>query len=480
MSAERRREVVIVGGGPAGLAAAIEAARSGLAVTVVDERPSVGGQIFRRPLQGFDERPSGRGDHHRTVGASLIAEARASGAEILCDTVTWGLWGRKIATYREPSESGLLEAEQLILATGAYDRPLVFPGWTLPGVMTAGGIHTLVKTQRISPGQRILVAGSGPLLLYFGADLAAYGAPVVQVLEAGPRPRLRDIGRLVRASRGNVATLRDGISYMVELGRRGVPLRYSHIVLRAEGDRRVERAVIGRVDRSWRRVAGSEETVEVDTIALGYGLVPSIELALLTGCDFAFEENLGGHVPIRDEWMRTTAAGVFSVGDGSGVSGSEAAMAEGRIAGIAAGLEMGRVTADDAQRRAAPHRARLVQLRQLRSALEKIYPVGPGIYELATPETIVCRCEEVTAAELLGDRYGASDDPNALKAITRAGMGGCQGKQCGRQIAALLAQRAQIDLAAVPLFTPRVPVRPVRIGAIALDRPDDAQVDVTG
>lgn len=480
LNTRRVRELVVVGGGPAGLAATIEARRSGLGVTLIDERPSLGGQIFRQPPAGMRQDPTYRTDRYHRPGCSLISAAEASGAEILTGTAVWGLWDRKVAICREPNDAGLLEATQVILAAGAYDRPVVFPGWTLPGVMTAGGIHTLMKTQRIAPGRRILIAGSGPLLLMFAAQLIRHGAPVSAVLEASPRPGLRAFSRLVGAAWGNLAVLRDGLGYLAELSRRGVPPLYSHVVVRAEGAGQVERAIVARVDGRWRPVPGTERALEVDTVALGYGLFPSVELALLSGCTVRYAEDLGGHVPVRDAWMRTTVRGVLAAGDGCGVGGSEAAEAEGRLAGITASLDAGRITAVEADRRAAPFRARLRQLGRLRAALTAIYRVGSGIYDLVTPETIVCRCEEVSAAAILAAVRTGSDDPNVVKGLTRAGMGLCQGKECSRQVAALRARHRGVGVGEVPLLTPRSPVRPVRIGAIAEDRSDDATADVTG
>jgi thioredoxin reductase len=474
----RERQVVIVGGGPAGLAAAIEVRRSGLEVTVIDERPAVGGQIFKQPLPGMTRHPGHKADRIERTGSSLIAEAETSGAELLTQTAVWGIWGRKLAVYREPDVAGIVEAGQVILATGAYDRPVVFPGWTLPGVMAAGGVHSLMKTQRIAPGRRVLVAGSGPLLLMFAAQLLRHGVPVTEVLEAAPRPGPRALARFARAASGNTATLRDGLGYLAAIARRRVSVKYSHIIVRAEGTHRVERAVVARVDEEWRPIAGTERSLEVDTIAIGYGLVPSVELAVLAGCALRYDEDLGGHVPVRDSWMRTTAAGVWAVGDGSGIGGSESAAAEGRLAGIAVALDAGAITPAEAERRAAPVRTRLRQLGRLRDALTKTYRVQHGIYGLTTRDTVVCRCEEVSASAILSTDDGG--DPNVLRALTRVGMGGCQGKECTRQAAALLADRCAISIAEMPVVTPRAPVRPVRVGAIAEDRPDEAPPEITG
>ena len=229
-------------------------------------------------------------------------------------------------------------ARRILLAPGAHDRPVVFPGWTLPGVITAGGAQALVKTQRIVPGGQIVFAGSGPLALAFPAQLRHYGANVVLVLEAGPAPGPRALLRLAAAAPGNTELLRDAAGYRSALLRARTPLRYRRIVVRAEGHDRVEVVVHAAVDADWRVVPGTEERVPADVLCVGYGFFPSVELLRLAGCEFGYDENAGGPVVVRDEWMRTTAPGISAAGDGTGVAGSHVAVAEGRIAalGIAA------------------------------------------------------------------------------------------------------------------------------------------------
>jgi hypothetical protein len=343
---------------------------------------------------------------------------------------------------------------------------VVFPGWTLPGVITAGGAQTLVKTQRVLPGRTIVFAGSGPLALAFPAQLRSYGANVTLVLEAGPAPGPRDVGRLLAAARGNTTLLRDAVAYRTKLLRERVPLRYGRIVVRAEGDGRVEEIVHAAADGDWRPVPGSEERVEADTLCVGYGFFPSVELLRLAGCDFAYDEDLGGPVVIRDGWLRTTAAGVSAAGDGTGVAGSYVAIDEGRLAALGVALDLGARSETEAAALATPIRLRLRRKERFRRALRRLHAVGPGIYELAEAETVVCRCEEVTVRELEG-AVAATADVNVVKSLTRAGMGLCQGRNCQRQIAAAIARAGGGTLAELPVATPRAPVRPVPIGALA-------------
>jgi thioredoxin reductase len=360
----------------------------------------------------------------------------------------------------------------VLIAPGAHDRPVAFPGWTLPGVITAGGAQTLVKTQRVLPGSRIVFAGSGPLALAFPAQLAALGAPVSLVLEAGPAPGLRDAARLLAAARGNGHLLRDAAAYRSALLRRRIPLRYRRIVVRAEGEVRVQRVVHAAADADWRPLPGTEETVDADVLCVGYGFFPSVELLRLAGCDVAHEEDLGGPVVARDEWLRTTVPGILAAGDGAGVRGSFVAVDEGRLAAIGAALDLGALAAADATRRAAPIRARLRRKERFRRALRPLHRVGRGVYELADPDTVVCRCEEVSAGTV-ATAVAATADLTVVKALTRVGMGLCQGRSCLRQVAAAI-ERAHGATASFPVATPRAPVRPVPIGAVADPSIEDA------
>jgi NADPH-dependent 2,4-dienoyl-CoA reductase/sulfur reductase-like enzyme len=423
------------------MAAAAEGAAARLSVGLVDERVKLGGQIYKQP--GFVV-PNPDAEYRR--GRALIAAA--SSARVMTRTVALAIEGSEVVLATEGEPARTVRARRILLAAGAHDRPVAFPGWTLPGVLTAGGAQTLVKTQRVLPGKRMLFAGSGPLALAFPAQLRGYGANVVGVLEAGPAPRPGDIARMLAAARGNVSLLRDAARYRARV--RG--LRYGRIVVRAEGAGRVESVVHAAVDADWRVIAGTEETVDVDTLCLGYGFVPSVELPRLAGCAFDFDEDRGGPVVRVDDWMRTSVPGVLAAGDGTGVEGVYVAVDEGRLAALGAALDLGAVTRVDD----APIRARLARKRAFRRALTRMHRVGPGIFELTTPDTVVCRCESVTRAMIDG---AGTSDIDVVKAYTRAGMGLCQGRNCSRQVRALIGSTQHA--------TPRLPARPVALGVIA-------------
>jgi hypothetical protein len=206
--------------------------------------------------------------------------------------------------------------------------------------------------------------------------------------------------------------------------------------------------------------------VAADTLCLGYGFLPSVETLRLAGCDFDDDEDLGGPVVRRDAWLRTSVEGISAAGDGTGVTGSYAAVDEGRLAALGVARDLGAIREADADRLAAPVRRSLSRREVFRAALHRMHAVGPGIYELAAPDTVVCRCEELTAAEL-DHAIATSTDVNSIKAITRVAMGMCQGRSCQRHVAAAIARRHGAAIGALPVATPRMPLRPVPIGAVA-------------
>jgi NADPH-dependent 2,4-dienoyl-CoA reductase/sulfur reductase-like enzyme len=469
-------EVVVVGAGPAGIRAAVAASEAGAAVLLIDEAPRAGGQIYR---QLPPEIQAGAGDR---LGASaaksrpLLADLERANVTVMASTEVWGVLPSRVVLAHQtghapiptvgqtpgqvPGRTVAVQAGALVLATGAYDRPAAMPGWTLPGVVTAGGVTALVKAQRVLPGRRVILAGTGPLLLAAATALVRGGATVVGIAEAAPR---RALAGLLRRP----GIVGQSVEVMTTLWR--IPIWTRRGLVRIEGTEGVERAVVARLDEGWRPVSGTERAIEVDTVVLGYGLVVSPELADLAGCAMAYDAGGGGFIPVADpdRLMATSAPGVFVAGDGAGVGGADVAEAQGRLAGLGAAHHVGKLREEDAMRRAASSLATLRRFSRFRRRLGEILAPRSGLYELATDDTTVCRCEEVSAADIRRAIGAGARQATEVRAVTRAGMGLCQGRMCIPTVCGLLGRWAGVSPETAGRFPPRLPTRPVAVPVLA-------------
>lgn len=460
MSVAERHEVVVVGAGPAGIRAAVEARAAGAEVLVLDEAPRPGGQIYRQLPPELRPEPRDPLGSSRRKSRPLFADLERAGATVSSGTEVWGVLPGRVLLLSRGGRTAVVEAGALVLAAGAYDRPAAMPGWTLPGVVTAGGVTALVKAQRVLPGRRVLLAGTGPLLLAAATALVHGGAQVVGIAEAASRRAL--LGLLRRPG-----IVSQTLEVMRALWR--IPVWARTGLVRIEGAEGVERAVLARLDRDWRPVVGTERTVDVDTVVLGYGLVPSPELADLAGCAIVHDASRGGWVPVADpeRLMATSAPGVFVAGDGAGIGGADVAEQEGRLAGVGAALHVGRLDPARARERAAPALRALRRFAGFRRTLGRVLAPRAGLYGLVTDDTIVCRCEEVSGAEVRVAIEEGAHRVTEVRAMTRAGMGLCQGRFCVPTVAGLLGRWAGISQETAGHLPPRLPARPVPVTVLA-------------
>lgn len=459
----RTVEVAVVGAGPAGLSAALEAARTGAEVALIDQYLRPGGQYFKQLPPGF--KGSGRPDwgDDEATGRMLLQYVRAENVELLTDTTVFALYPEKVLALAQKESFFRLKARKLILATGAYERPVPFPGWTLPGVFTAGGMQTFVKIQRVLPGRRILVAGSGPMLYLVAAMLVDAGADVVALAEAVQlRTGWRQIPRLWR----NWQPLLRGMEYLKQLRDAGVPVLTGNTILRAAGDKQVEQAVTAEVDDDWRPVAGTEQTHDVDAVCVSFGFLPSIELARLARCDMTYDPGLGGFVPDHNEEMETSESGLFVAGEAAGIGGAGIAMAQGKIAGIAATRQLGYADRGVNQRLQAAHKE-LAGLEKFRAAMHDMFALRPGTWDLMRDDTIVCRCQDVTHAELQDAARESALTVREVKLRTWAGMGPCQGRFCEDVVLRITAETKGVPVDEIPQPRTRPPVHTVPVPALA-------------
>ena len=476
------RDLLIVGAGPAGLAAAEAAAHAGVIATVLDERPAPGGQYFKQlaPSHRFD---AGRAcDRQFASGAALIERVRAAGVEIIDGATVWtvaapdrGTRAGRAAVEVDVLAGGQVRryrARQLIIASGAYEKPHPVPGWTLPGVMTTGAAQTLARAYRVAPGSRVLLAGNGPLNFQVACELAAGGVAVAAVAEAAA-PGTSHPRAALAALRHSPGLMWKGLGYAVSLMRHRIPVLYRHVLVRLEdGDDRVRRAVLARIEPGGNIVPGTERVFHVDAVCMGYGFHPSTELTRLLGCEHHWDPWSGAVAVTRDDDGATTLPGVFVPGDGGGVGGAHAALAQGTLAGLAAARNLGGRLAPDAEevRRCAGRE--LDRARRFQGALWRLFAAPRDFPALIGDDVAVCRCESVTAGALRACIAGGADETGALKRLTRAGMGRCQGRYCGPRVAAWSAAAREEPPDPFRLFAPRFPVKPVPALALAREKPE--------
>jgi NADPH-dependent 2,4-dienoyl-CoA reductase/sulfur reductase-like enzyme len=421
--------VLVVGGGPAGMAAAVSAAECGCQVGIVDDNPDLGGQIWR-----------GETTNPAAEAARWWERSRAAGVEVLAGTRVFDQPQPGILRAERAEDLYELNYGKLVLATGAREGFLPFPGWTLPNVLGAGGLQALVKSGLPISGQRVVVAGSGPLLIAVAAYLRQHDAEIVMICEQAPWTSLVRFGVALLSQPRKIG---QGFSLLRELS--GVPFRASSWPIRAEGGEKLKAVTIRR--------SHTRETVPCDYLACGFHLLPNTELAALLGC------RIGDKYVQVDELQQTSVPGVYCAGEPTGIGGVELSLAEGQIAGFAAA---GRPASAKALFRAR------AKLNRFAGVLNRIFSPRAELKSLAHPETVVCRCEDVTY-----DRLERHSSWRTAKLETRCGMGPCQGRVCGPATQFLFDWRP--DLVRPPIF----PTRFENLAAIASPREPEHR-EVTG
>lgn len=457
-------DILVLGAGPAGMGAAVTAARSGARVVVLDEAPHAGGQVYRAPFDaGRAQTPAESPE--AAEGTRQRAELAASGAQLVSGHRVWLVTERFDVESLGPKGPARWRAPRLIAATGTHERVIPFPGWTLPGVVGLAATTVLMKEQRMAPGRRVLVAGCGPLLASVAAGLSKMGADVVAVADlATPGDWARALPRML----GRPDLLLRGAGWAGRIAARGIPYlpRY-HVVgaarAQSDGPLQVTLARLGHDGNP-----GAERVIEADALAVGHGLVPGTELTRLLRAEHAWRPARGGWVPVRDAQFQTTVPGLHVVGDGGGISGAAAAWHQGRLAGLAAahaaGIGDARILSDQIALESRPLRI----AERFGQAMGEMMVPRRALYAAIPPATQICRCEEVTAAELVAAVDAGAREVNQVKHWTRCGMGPCQGRMCGDAAAEIIcARRGGVGRAEVGLWTGRAPLRPVPLDALA-------------
>jgi len=454
-----RPHLAVIGAGPAGLAATVAAAAHGVRVTLLDSAAQPGGQFYRQPAAELRaHRPQALHHDWRTwerLRDGLRTHVNAGAVTHLTDHHVWFVerHADRFTVHAllgpEQEDPAAVRADAVLLATGGYEKVLPFPGWTLPGVLTAGGAQAMLKGNLAAPGRTAVVAGTGPLLLPVATGLAAAGVEIAALVEsADPKAFVRR-SRALAAQPGKLA---EGAGYAAQLLRHRVRTLTRHTVVEAHGTERLEAVTVAALDGEGRVRPGSGRRLPCDTLAVGHGMLPHTDLAETLGCRLE-----GMNVQVDGE-QRTDVPGVWAAGETTGIGGSALALAEGHIAGRSAAVRLaGR--APDPREWAAAARTR-TRLREFAAALDAVYAPPAHWSELVTDDTVVCRCEEVTGGTIREAvaEFGAGD-VRTVKLLTRAGMGWCQGRVCAPAVA---------GLAGCQLTASRRPfARPVPLGVLA-------------
>lgn len=425
-----RYDVLVIGAGPAGMAAACTAAEAGSRVVVVDAAGSPGGQFWRNA-------DAGPRLHHRH-GAYRRLRARATtagvrlAAEHTVQTVRADADGFTLACAvgaepRTAQELTTLRGHRLIIAIGAYDRQMPFPGWDLPGVLAAGGVQALLKAHGVRAGARVVVAGTGPLLLPVADALIRSGARVPAILDANSPT---GFARHPAALAGSIGKLGEAAGYAARLALARTPYPRRQAVVAALGDERIEAVRVARLDRAGMPVDGPLRTIDCDALAVGWGFTPQLELPLQLGCATAVGSD--GSLVVRvDADQRTSVPDVWAAGEATGIGGSDLSLVEGEIAGRSAAAAVVPPSLP----------ARRARLRRFADAVHAVHPVPEFLLARLPSSTLVCRCEEVDAAEIReAVRDWGATDAKTVKRLARPGMGWCQGRVCGYATAHLTAR----------------------------------------
>jgi glycine/D-amino acid oxidase-like deaminating enzyme len=451
----RAVDVLIVGAGPAGLLAGALLAEAGARVVAADERAEPGGQYFK-PRTVVD---GGQPDRQFREGARLAARFAASGAELAAGATVWFASLAEGVGLVQDGRAAVVRPRFVVLATGASERPVPLPGWTLPGVLTTGGLQGLVRSQGVVPGRRVVIAGSGPLNLQLAQELVRRGVPPVAVIDSGPGPSPGALPGLLGMASSDPALALQGLVGLLGLRRAGVPVFWRGQVESVEGRERVE-AVRAFVD-------GRERAIACDTLALNMGFQPQAELARQLGCALRYTpEHVGAVAVATDSAGRTSLPDVFAIGDGASIGGARVALARARLAAAAIAGELG-LPFDPLEARSGVARAERFQ-----RALWSVFTQPPFDPAAIAGETIVCRCEEVTAARVRAACREATPTLATVKRLTRAGMGRCQARFCAGTLTRLVQAEGGPAPDVAAFFAPRPPARPVPLGAVAAEKPE--------
>jgi NADPH-dependent 2,4-dienoyl-CoA reductase/sulfur reductase-like enzyme len=448
-------DLLIIGGGAAGLSAAATAGELGLAVALVDERPAPGGNFYAG-IAGPVADPVLGADHAK--GAALLARARA--AEIDSATMAWRVdQDGQTFVLGAVGETRRIAAKRVLIATGAMERPVPIPGSVLPGVMYAGAAQLMLKSAALVPRGRVVLVGSGPLLLLLARQLLALGVRPAALVETSPRIGMGQTLRQLPAALNAPGLLVKGLGLQRAIKAAGIPWFKCATGVSVNGHNYAE-SVVFSDDRGRHEIAA-------DLVLLHDGVIPNDHVTRHLGCAERWNPSQHAFAPVVDTWGETSRPGIFAAGDCTGIWGARAAELAGEIAAVQIAHQLGFVTEDQRDQRSGRSLRQLGRQRAFRPFLEARFPPVLSQAAGAIDATVICRCENVTAGEIRQAVKQGVTGPGQLKSFTRCGMGPCQGRSCAMAAAEIMAAELKSSIPAIGRHDIRAPLKPIPLGRIA-------------
>lgn len=450
-------DTIVIGAGPAGLTASASLAEMGLKVLTLDEQSNPGGQIYRNVEKASPENLQKMGEDY-SRGLKLTERFRKSGAEYLNNSMVWNVESQGRVCYSRNGVSERITANYIVIAAGAMERPVPIPGWTLPGVVGAGAANGLAKEANLTPSGTVVIAGSGPLLLLEAALLLDKGVEVAAIFETTPKiPSPAILQDIPKALLGTPFLLK-GLKMLRDIKKSGVPHYKGVTNLKAVGEQKLA---------SVEAECGSEKlSYPADMLLLHFGVIPETHIYRLLKCHMEWHEKYRYWYPKTDQWGRTNYEKIFAAGDGTGVSGAIAAEIKGELTALEVGHRLGILPAYERDRLAAPQREALAKDGYPRPMIDMFFAFDPGHFTFED-DTLLCRCENVTVGDVRSMVQQGVTELNEVKAITRCGMGPCQGRMCGPVLGEIVAAELNRSVPDAGLLTIRQPLKQIPLGELA-------------
>ena len=451
-------QLLIIGAGPAGLAAAVTATQHGISCALLDEQAEPGGQIYRSIESVPETRARVLGIEYQH-GKTLAAEFRECDVDYFPESKVWSLSRDREVGVLYKEHNKIITADQILVASGAYERPVPFPGWTLPGVMQAGAGQVLFKSSGVIPSDGVVLAGSGPLLLLLAWQYMQVGVDIKAMLDVTPLSNpLLALPKLPRALLAH-HYLTKGLIYQRDLKRAGVVSKIGVSKLQAKGD--------GELQSVSFRHFGREQSIETGLLMTHFGVIPHIWLTQAANCKHQWDSSQQCWRPQLDEWGNTSIEGILVAGDGAGINGARSAEHAGHLAGLQALCALGVISQTERDKKSIHERKQMQAERHIRPFLEAYFAIPQNMLATQDKDTIVCRCEEVTAGEIRQAVENAHGDSNQVKYLSRCGMGPCQGRQCANAVAHIISDAGGQAISDNSLFRGRPPVAPISLEQLA-------------